>query len=173
MVSIEFVPDDEIVKEDLAMISNTAPAAALQETFFLLPVKFIIDETDLLLLPVKQEQRFVSNEQGETKVTGTGKIESIRLPLLDFTTQGFEAVKALREKSQSKYSAPGGWNLYFQKEERGIRVTSDVNGKQVLTDYNQLYRAFSKFELRVRSFLRERAPLLSKHSYWGPWFAQE
>ena len=36
-----------------------------------------------------------------------------------------------------------------------------------------LYSAFSKFELEVRTFLMEEAPLLKTHPYWGPWLARD
>lgn len=97
MVSIEFVLDSESLNEDLAVLSDTTPEAAIQETFFLMPVRFIIDGTDMFLQPAKNKPTFISSEEGETKLISTEQFEPVRLPLLDLATQGFQAVKLLSE----------------------------------------------------------------------------
>ena len=82
------------------------------ETFFLIPVRFIIDGTDVLLRQVNEPMFISSDEDGGTRVVGTQHWESVRFPLLDFATQRFQAVKDLSRTSHTKYPAPGGWNLF-------------------------------------------------------------
>ena len=62
MVSINFEADTAVLKEDLAALCDAAPEAALQETFFLMPVRFIIDGTDMLLREVN-EPIFISSDE--------------------------------------------------------------------------------------------------------------
>ena len=58
VVSIEFVADIEVIlKEDLTALGSSTPEAALQETFFLMPIQFIIDGSDVFS-QVNQATRF-------------------------------------------------------------------------------------------------------------------
>jgi hypothetical protein len=48
MITLDFKVDEDALSEDLVANPETASAAALEQTYFVMPVRFAVDNTELL-----------------------------------------------------------------------------------------------------------------------------
>nr|WP_285963858.1 hypothetical protein [Oscillatoria laete-virens] len=154
MIHLDFEINESTLAEDASMKPAIANPAALQETYFEMPVRFQIGGVELLQIP-----------QGDEVF--------LELPLVDVATSGLKCVKNLESEKIAIYHLPGGWNLNFKREENTVTIESSVNGRFAKTGYAELVGAFEFFSEKVRSVLLAKIPELSMHPDWGHWFSNE
>jgi hypothetical protein len=151
MITLDFEVDEEALREDLEVRPETAEVAALEQTHFVMPVRFAIGDTDLLAFP--------------------GVYDAWRpQPLLGFATHLAAAVAARPGESTSSHIADGG-RLDFERLDSTIRVSSTLlPGQAESVAAAELMAAVREFRARVRDVLLQRVPALRSHPWWGRWF---
>jgi len=156
MVLLEFQLDRNVLDDDRATDLGTADAGALQETYFLMPVRLKVSEAELLKMPPG----------------GRGRLTSpwLTLPILHVATVGLHKVKEARESGTSTYTLPGsGWRLRFAVSGQDISVYSEVSEQGSCARYEELLQAFEHFASTVREVLSRETPELKEHPQWGRW----
>jgi hypothetical protein len=153
---LEFQIDEAALAADREVDPRTADAAALQETYFLMPTR----------LQVHQDELFAAPLQGYRKDASPW----LELPILHVATVGLQKVKDICKQGQSTYTLPGsGWRLRFQASGQDILIHSEVNGRQSCVHYTELLAAFEHFASIVKEVLSRKVPELQEHPYWGTW----
>lgn len=153
-IGLDFQIDEEVLQEDLGTRPQDAARAALEHTYFVMPVRFTAGQTDLLTFP--------------------GVYTSWRpQPLIGFSAGLVRAASATEDHPVSISIADGG-RLNFQFSDAGIRVTSSLLPRDVeVVPQRELIDAANSFRERVRDFLLERVPLLRTHPCWMTWFPSD
>ena len=156
----EFQVDDGALAADREIDPRTADAAALQETYFLMPTRLQVHQDELLAVP----------PQGNRKDASPW----LELPILHVATVGLQKVKDICTEGQSIYTLPGsGWRLRFQTSGQDVLIHSEVNGLQSCVHYAELLAAFEHFASTAREVLSHKVPELQDHPYWGKWLREK
>ena len=173
MVLLEFQVDRTVLAEDKESNPGAAEAAALQETYFVMPVRLAIENVELLQMPMGEQQVWVGKpgEQGLARMQREALASKwLPLPLLNVSTVGVEKVREARQNRVSTYSLPAsGWRLRFERSGENICIHSEVNGGSGCARYEEVLHAFEDFASKVRNVLRREIPELNDHPYWGKW----
>ncbi|MDK3160302.1 hypothetical protein QPK87_27635 [Kamptonema cortianum] len=98
MIHLDFEINESTLAEDASMKPAIANPAALQETYFEMPVRFQIGGVELLQIP-----------QGDEVF--------LELPLVDVATSGLKMCKKLRVGKNSNLSL--AWRMEFELQARG------------------------------------------------------
>jgi hypothetical protein len=152
MIELEFQIDDGVLEEDIRVDLPTANSAALQETYFTMPVRLAIDGVELLDSP------------------GITTRPWLPLPLLDVALVAVDRIAGLRDGTTATYSLPGGgWSLVLTRTGAAVGIESTINGKSASSAFLDLRSAGLMFRERVRGMLWTRLPQLRSHPLWGPW----
>jgi hypothetical protein len=152
MIILDFLLDEETFDKDLRSSPETANAAALEQTFFVVPVRFASGETELLSFP--------------------GAYDAWRpQPLIGFATHLVVATQGASPGTMASCHLADGGRLDFERIDYTIRVSSTLLPQQVeIVKAVELVRAARDFRERVRTCLSLRVPALSRHPWWGKWF---
>lgn len=177
MILFEFQFDPGVVAEDRTTNIAVANSSALQETYFVMPVRLTIGHVELLEIPPKYDQRlqrnikgnYIPGQKGNTLVT----MPWLELPLINLASVGLDAVIAVGQQGSSFYTLPDfGWRLVFTLFEKDVEVHSQVNGNTARVKYDSLVCAFRKFTLEVKATLKREVPELQEHVVWGRWLQE-
>jgi hypothetical protein len=153
---LEFQVDEAALAADREVNPRTADAAALQETYFLMPTRLQVHQEELFAVPLKGNRKDAS--------------PWLELPILHVATVGLQKVKDICKQGQSIYTLPGsGWRLRFQASGQDVLIHSEVNGCQSCVHYPELLAAFEHFASAVKEVLHRKVPELQEHPYWGTW----
>jgi hypothetical protein len=159
MIVLDFQPDPDVLKEDLETDILVQEFEVFLVTYFVFPVSFAVDETELLQLPP-----FI-------RVQGP---QLARLPILHVATIGLDCVRQLRRLPTSSYSlSEYGDYLRFEKPNETVSIYSELNRKSATAHLAELLAAFDQFENKVKIFLRSNVPDLKHHRYWGKWLSNQ
>jgi hypothetical protein len=157
---LEFQADEETLAADREIDLRTADAAALQETYFLMPTRLQVHQDELFAVPPKGHRKDAS--------------PWLELPILHVATVGLQKVKDICKQGQSIYTLPGsGWRLRFQASGQDILIHSEVNGRQSYVHYAELLAAFEHFASTAREVLSRKVPELQENPYWGKWLREK
>lgn len=155
MIGLRFQLDDDVLEHDAKHDPGTADPAALQETYFVLPTRFEVDDVDLL------------GAEGVTVAPW------LPLPILHVARVFADLVDGLNDEASATYHLPGGgWQLQLKRRGTGVSVHSTVNGTSVEVSYAELRSAADSFRKDVCSLLISRAPELAHHADWGAWVSE-
>jgi hypothetical protein len=157
---LEVQVDEGTLAADREIDPRTIDAAALQETYFLLPTRRQVHQEELFAVPPK----------------GPGKLASpwLELPILHVATVGLQKVKDICEQGQSMYTLPSsGWRLRFEACGPDVLMHSEVNGRQGCVHYAELLAAFEHFASTAREVLSRKVPELLDHPHWGKWLTEK
>jgi hypothetical protein len=156
---LEFQVDEEALAADRKIDPRTADAAALQETYFLMPTRLQVQQEELFAVPPKDQRKHAS--------------PWLELPILHVATVGLQKVKEIGKQGQSIYTLPGsGWRLRFEACGQDVLIHSEVNGRQSCVHYTELLAAFEHFASTTRAVLSHKVPELQDHPYWGKWLRE-
>ena len=157
---LEFQVDEAALAADREVDPRTADAAALQETYLLMPTRLQVHQDELFAVPLKDHRKDAS--------------PWLELPILHVATVGLQKVKDICKQSQSTYTLLGsGWRLHFQASGQDVLIHSEVNGRQSCVHYTELLAAFEHFASTVKEVLRHKVPELQEHPYWGKWLREK
>ena len=133
--------DERVLAEDLATRPMTADAAALQETYFEMPVRLAVEGVELL------------------EITAVTTSPWLPLPLLDVALMVPDLLDHLAHEASGTYSLPGGgWSLRIRRNGSEVELESTVNGRRTIASYKELRAAAFMFRERVRSLMKSRVP---------------
>ena len=172
MTIIEFQLDEESLKQDLNHSPEKTNPAALEQTYFMMPVRFCANRVELLgQQNASQTKVFIPHpEHGlrETYIMNEPSRWCV-LPLLGFATHGLQALSEIGENAMRKVSIADGC-LIISRRGQKIHMVSDANGRTVMTEYVEVWNAFEEFSEKVRQMLISRVPALQQHPSWRQWF---
>lgn len=171
MITIEFQIDENVITQDRQTDLREVDEGVLLHTYFVLPVRFSVNDQELFELPPQDQTVMVGTLEGrlvlqETRVTWAW----LALPILHLAIVGLERVQEAGQGKASVYLLPGsGMRLHFQGHGSSVVIRSEVNGQTAETAYTELEDAFEKFAVAVRSVLKQQAPELIDHPQLGAW----
>jgi hypothetical protein len=146
---LDFRLDEDVLDEDRRSHPSAADPAVIETTYFMMPVRFSVGETDLLKS---------SNDVW------------LRQPLLGFATHMSLALSLLRSTGVATCSVAGAGTLRLQQRGERVRLSCSFNGAEAEASFDGLDAAIKDFRGRVEASLREHVPELTRHPSWPTWF---
>jgi len=151
MISLDFQVDEDALAEDLESRPTEANTAAVEQTYFVMPVRFAVGETELLAYP--------------------GVYESWRpQPLVGFSTHLVGSILAVSPGETKRCYIADGGHLDLARSEWTMRITASLLKRTESVPTNELLTEARAFRERVREFLLERVPGMGRHESWQVWF---
>jgi hypothetical protein len=144
---LEFRLDELSLREDIECEPGSADSAVLETTYFMMPVRFSIEDTELL---------------------GLGDDPWSELPLIGFATLLRETADLADGQTRRLCFAAG--DLSVERKKAKVRVSSILRKTGAELDVAEFAVATAQFLVRTRDFLVEHVPALRNHSEWGAWF---
>lgn len=145
MTSLEFQIDEDVMREDLRHHPAEAEASVVEETYFMMPVRLVVNGYSLL--------------------SQTGWI---RLPIIGFSRSFREAVSRLRQGQATRCYVAGGGDLRMTLVGNDVRIESVQQSAQ--DGLVNIRDASQQFSRRVEEFVLERVPGMAAHREWSRWF---
>lgn len=152
MTIIDFSIDESAIEEDVANSFETVSPGALEETFFVMPVRFCVGGVEMLQLP------------------GTESVW-LPLPIFGFAADMLEALESAEGNQEKRVYLAGGGHLIFKKEGEFLSLVSSLNSKTTKVETKEIQGAFKTFSAQVKQLLENRAPALQQHPSWKRWFS--
>lgn len=174
MVSIDFQITNSVIDEYRNADVTELDSNLLLYNGFEMPVRFAVEEVELLEWPFNWQPIWTQTDDGLVQVRK--EIEPtpwLELPLLNLATVGLSAVRKLEHiRSTSYVLDETDERLRFEKEKDFAIVHSTYNERTGRTTYAELRQEFESFACRVRYDLGQQVPVLKDHPWWGEWFRQ-
>ncbi len=152
MTRIEFAIDKDALAKDLELSPERAHAVALEETYFIMPVRFCIGDVDLFMSPSSAEPW-------------------IPLPVLGFANRLLEGLQKVQPKTNTSIYLAGGGSLQVALLAEGeVVIECSLTSKTGSDGLGKVMDAARMFSDEVQRLLLSRAPLLRFHPSWVAWF---
>jgi hypothetical protein len=152
MIRIEFQVNELELANDRKYDPAAAPAAALEATYFLMPVRFAVNSTELLAPKASSEPW-------------------LPLPLLGFAFHLYLAMAGIERDGERLVSIGGAGDLRLYRSGNVLHIESKFAQESVKVQLDDALAAAEKFRTRVRKFLADQVPKLPTHPSWPRWFA--
>lgn len=149
MIELEF---RRILRDDLEIqeAPESAPAAAIEHTYFVVPVRL--------------------NVQGEELLAYPGVYPDWRpLPVLGFATQLRRTVTGLEHRQSGSITLADGGSLAISRDGSDLVFTRALAPVQVTASRDESVRAAVDFLLAVCEYVQSVAPTISTHPAWSGW----
>jgi hypothetical protein len=174
MIILDFKIMEQSLPEDLVIGLREG---ALLETYLVLPVKFSVDEVDMLETRLPHLNIFQTDPSGNVEIVAVNDEQQLytswmEVPLLSLAIECYEKVREACDGGKSRYDIPGGGYLYFEPRGSKVSIHSTINGKTVETDCSKLMDAFAAFSVRVRHLAEDLFPELKMDATWNDWFME-
>lgn len=152
MITLEFTLDEKVLREDLESSPESAEPGVLETTYFVMPVRFAIDDGDMLAFP--------------------GAYADWRpLPLLGFATHLHNALRSIEDDGSRQITLAEGGQILLRRDGDEVRISSSIlDRKDVSVRYDELLAASGRFLAEVRDLLLKRIPSMQEHPNWSEWF---
>lgn len=173
MTTVDFRLDEASLAEDLQHSPESANPAALEETYFVMPVRLCVNQVELLELPGREKRTvfIAQSEQGAERIQLPNEASCwLPLPLLGFATQALQAVNETKPGREQKLNLAGSGHLVFARQNEQISVESSINGRSSSVQLAEALNAFRGFSDKVRQLLVSRVPAIQQHPAWRQWF---
>ena len=149
---VSFEADEHTLLEDLAFQPHKADPAALQETYFVFPIRFLMNGVNLF-----------TTKDGST----------LQLPLIGFSSALRRGVQQLANSDTcSVYLAGGGQFLLSRRGDDAIAGFCSISGVRSSDAYDQVAAASRQFSEDVSMFLQQECPELARIEAWPFWFSE-
>jgi hypothetical protein len=152
MITLDFEVDERVLADDGHYDPAAADAAALEETYFVMPFRFSVESVELLGIPGRQPA-------------------TLALPLLGFATNVHRVASAMSPGQTARCYLAGGGELTFERVASLMRISSSLTGNTVTVEAGELVQATRSLLERVRDLLLKRFPVLQTHRAWDTWFS--
>jgi hypothetical protein len=149
MTILEFKVNDVVLQEDLKVSPGTASSAALEETYFVMPVRLCISGVELF-----------HNPRHAT-------IPWLELPLIGIARSLGRALGRLKESGAASVYLAGGGELLMEQKGNEVCVTSTIDQRCARVDHLELRDATMGFCADVRDFVLRHAPDLESRPIWS------
>jgi hypothetical protein len=171
MVKIEFFNDENEINEDKLYDPLHMDAAILEQTFFVLPVRFLVNDSDMFHW--KQEIRIGMPKDEVYRSMEENIYIWIPLPVLHLATKGLDEAKRACKGETIIYSLPGTmYQIKFHPMNNKIEISSSFLNYSEVIYCTELVEAFEKFAEEVRKMINREFPELKKHPQIGAWLLQ-
>lgn len=151
MTKIHFELDEMALAADAECAPAGADPAALEETYFVMPVRFEISGVDVLAL------------QG-----GVAR----PLPLIGFAIDLLSALEPLESGQRTDVYLAGGDELSLHRQDEMIELQCVPDGQTAKVGRSELIAAARSFSARVSALLLQRVPEIRNHPTWLEWFPE-
>jgi hypothetical protein len=172
-VLLEFRVDDTTLKEDTDNLVLKLDPAILEQTCFVMPVRFRVNSVELLGEQVGKKRRVLlphpDHGLRETYIS-TRPTEWFGLPLLGFTTQAIQVLNEVVSSGRAELAIADGGYLRLSSLGDKLSITSDLNGLTATANFSHVHDAFVEFYECVRDMFLTRLPNLARHPCWTQWF---
>jgi hypothetical protein len=155
MILLDFKMSPMSAADERQYAPESADPAAVESTYFIAPVRFTIDGTELFELP---------HDAGNPWLL---------LPVVGIAGVLGGIVRRLRGGETIMYSIPGTGRLHLSRRGDVVSITCDVNDRTCSVPLAELVAAFDGFRTRVRRLLVEAIPSMQQHASWTEWFPGE
>ena len=150
MIELAIEHDDEALRAD-GESPTEAPAAALEETYFVVPTRFAVNGKELLAYP-------------------GGAHEAWRpLPLLGFGPRLRDIALSVKDGDAATISLAGGGSLELRREVETVVLKSSLAGDEVRASHDELMATAAAFATDVCNYLQSVLPSLATHPAWRNW----
>lgn len=149
---IEFDLDEPALAASAACAPVTANQAAMEETYFVMPVRVYVGGTDVLAM-----------NSGAARP----------LPLIGFATDLRLALEQLEAGRRMDVYLAGGDELSLCLQDDLIEIQRVPDGQIAKVARSELRAAARSFSARVRATLLQRVPELRSHPNWLDWFPED
>ncbi|MDP3155769.1 MAG: hypothetical protein Q8N23_24060 [Archangium sp.] len=149
MIEFDFRPDEGVLAENAEGEPQAADPAALEETYFVMPLRFSVNGAEVL---------------------GAGGEPWWDLPLLGFATHLQACLERLIEQGKAQMFLAGGGSLVWRLRDDAAEVRNSLSGATVPMSLAELHSAVAALFQRVRQFLLTRFPSMVAHPRWTDWF---
>lgn len=173
MIAVDFRLDEASLAEDLLHSPEHASLAALEETYFVMPVRLCVNEVELLEQPNRKNRNvFIAHpEQSAQRMQLPHEGGRwLPLPLLGFATHALLALNEAKPGRGQKLNLAGGGHLMFTCQGEQLSVASSINGKRSSTQFAEVLNAFRTFSENIRQLLVSQVPAIQQHPFWRQWF---
>ncbi|HEY8207309.1 MAG TPA: hypothetical protein VIG99_07500 [Myxococcaceae bacterium] len=148
-VILDFRLDEDVLAENRRGHPSAADPAVLGTTWFVMPIRFSVDETDLL---------------------DTSNNVWLQQPLLGFATHMSLALNLPHSTGAATCLVTGAGTLRLQQRGERVRLSCSFNGARAEASIGELTAAIKGFLKRVEASLRTLVPDLTGHPSWPTWF---
>ena len=148
-VILDFRLDEDVLAEDRRSHPSAAHPAVLGTTYFRMPVRFSVDETELL---------------------DTSHDVWLQQPLLGFATHMSLALDLPHSTGAATCLVAGAGTLRLQQRGERVRLSCSFNRAVAEASIGELIAAIKGFRERVEVSLRTLVPELTWHPSWPAWF---
>lgn len=152
MTAIELAiqPDDEALRADLEESPVEAPAAAIEQTYFVVPTRLAVDGKELLAFP--------------------GVYDAWRpLPLLGFAPRLRDSAIRLKDGEAATLSLSDGGALELRRDGADVRISSSMTGDEVTISAERLVEAAGALAHEACAYVLSIIPSMVTHSSWESW----
>lgn len=174
MIMIEFRINEENLAEDLQHFSERTDSAALEETYFVMPIRLCANGVELFQLPNhKKRNIFIAHPDKSAEIVRFPEAENcwLPLPLLGFASHALQKLNEIKPGGEQKMYLAGNGHLLFARHGRQLSITSSINNKVSLVQFDEVQNAFRGFSAKVQQLLVSRVPAIQQHPSWNQWFS--
>jgi len=148
-VTLDFQLDEHVLAEDRRSDPAAADPAVIETTYFTMPVRFSIDERELL--------------QASSAVW-------LPQPLIGLAAHLLLSLDVLRSAGSATCSVAGAGTLRLDRRGERVHLSCSFNGVEAETSFAELEGAVKRFHERVKETLHVLVPELTRHPSWPSWF---
>lgn len=174
MTTVDFRLDEASLAEDLQHSPESANPAALEETYFVMPVRLCVNGIELLEQSghAKRNVFIGADEHGLRQTQRPNEASCyLPLPLLGFATQALQALNQMKPGCVQKLYLAGGGDLLLARHGEQLSIESSISGKSSSTEFAEALSAFRAFSEKIRQLLVSRVPAIQQHPSWRQWFS--
>jgi hypothetical protein len=173
MTTVDFRLDEAGLVQDLKQSPETANPAALEESYFVMPLRLCVNRVELFEQLNRAKRRLFTGETGRSVQQVQLADEAscwLPLPLLGFATGALRALNETKLGKERKLHLAGGGELVFVRQGEQLSVASSISGKSASAQFAEALNAFLTFSEKVRQLLVSRVPAIQQHPSWRQWF---
>jgi hypothetical protein len=142
--------DDDALRADVEDSPHLASAAALEQTYFVVPTRFAVDGNELLAFP--------------------GVCDAWRpLPLLGFAPRLRELATGLKDGQEGTIFLADGGHLAFRRTGADVLISSSIPGKEATISAERLTEIAVAFAREVCEYVLSIIPAMAAHGSWNTW----
>jgi hypothetical protein len=169
MVELTFELDEEVFAADSQSEPPYESRVVLVETYFELPIYFIVEGVDLTIMTQRDRSEPVGLPGGGTLLPGTLRAS---VPILNVATSGLGVIRTLVKRPVQTYEMPGGLSIDFAYSGPvRVDIYSHISMSSAVAPYDQLLAAFERFARQTRDLMLTRVPWLARFPEWKRWLA--
>jgi hypothetical protein len=168
MIKLDFIIDENILKEDKSTDIINTDAGILEQTYFVFPVRFIANGIEMFEESHKTNILVGSLDELGNLVSENKQTIScwLPIPMLNIGIIGLDQVKRIcnGEVKTTLYTIPEiGESLKFTFLGETIEIYSSINGYISQVNRTELLEHFVKFSNDIRDALFQKVPELVNH----------